>query len=360
MIQNQTRRSYGIDVARGVCLVLMMIDHLPSNIFEHFTNVTFGPFGFFTGASGFVFLSGLVSSSVYGSTLQKHGLKAAWRRALQRAGRLYIINMALFLLVLAGIRSHFLTAHFWLADFSLFFTNPGRALYLGILLIYRPGFFDILPMYVLFLLITIPVLNQFRMRHGWTVFWISLACWIWVQFSAPEHPDSLHPLAYQVYFIGGLAVGSAGDIRARLLNPKMLRAAKICISAAFLLFLVRFGMAYIKKDDFSTAYLHILVHLQKNGPVRILNFAIFGFSAAFVWVRISERLRRSGPFQWLSYIGRHSLQVFIWSILIAYGLAAATPVSAGRTWSMAILLFSIPSLAIPANLHERFRKLVRR
>jgi hypothetical protein len=42
------------DFARGICLILMTVDRLPDNLLRRFTNPEFGPFGFFTGASGFV------------------------------------------------------------------------------------------------------------------------------------------------------------------------------------------------------------------------------------------------------------------------------------------------------------------
>ena len=46
-----------IDALRGLCFVLMTADHLPENLLARFSNGTYGPFGFFTAASGFVFLS---------------------------------------------------------------------------------------------------------------------------------------------------------------------------------------------------------------------------------------------------------------------------------------------------------------
>src|SRR5438093_13689358 len=91
MTGHRTRR-YSVDVARGFCLVIMTIDHMPTNPLSRFSNAVFGTFGFFTGASGFVFLSGLVSAWAYGSLYEKQGPTATWRHALRRATQLYVVN----------------------------------------------------------------------------------------------------------------------------------------------------------------------------------------------------------------------------------------------------------------------------
>ena len=52
--QQGIRRNLAIDGLRGICLVLMTMDHLPGNPMARFSNYRYGPFGFFTAASGFV------------------------------------------------------------------------------------------------------------------------------------------------------------------------------------------------------------------------------------------------------------------------------------------------------------------
>src|SRR5580693_1644014 len=59
------KRSGLVDFLRGICLLLMTVDHLPLTLVRKFTWQTFG---FFSAAEGFVFLSGLVSGLVYGRT----------------------------------------------------------------------------------------------------------------------------------------------------------------------------------------------------------------------------------------------------------------------------------------------------
>jgi hypothetical protein len=73
--QNQfSQRSKLIDFLRGLCLVVITIDHLPHDPFEKFTWQTFG---FVSAAEGFVFLSGLVSGIVYGRVAIREGIVPA-------------------------------------------------------------------------------------------------------------------------------------------------------------------------------------------------------------------------------------------------------------------------------------------
>ena len=65
------KRNLLIDFLRGLCLVVMTVDHLPPDIFEKFTWQTFG---FISAAEGFVFLSGLVSGVVYGRVAMQEGI----------------------------------------------------------------------------------------------------------------------------------------------------------------------------------------------------------------------------------------------------------------------------------------------
>jgi hypothetical protein len=52
------QRNLVIDALRGLCLVLMTVDHLPDNVFYRLSNTILGPLVLFTDATGFMLLSG--------------------------------------------------------------------------------------------------------------------------------------------------------------------------------------------------------------------------------------------------------------------------------------------------------------
>jgi hypothetical protein len=94
------RRSVLIDFLRGLCLVLMTVDHLPVSL----AKFTWQTFGFISAAEGFVFLSGLVAGLVYGRVAITKGVAAVRQRALRRALTLYLTNAALMTLAILAAR----------------------------------------------------------------------------------------------------------------------------------------------------------------------------------------------------------------------------------------------------------------
>ncbi len=348
-IAGKHKRSYGIDVARGFCLVLMTFDHIPHGFAERFSDANFGPFGFFTGASGFLFLSGLVSSWVYGSVFKKKGPRSTWNRSIKRTGQIYLVNTALFILILAGISLHILNAPFWKSEFPMFFASPGKALFLGLLFLYKPLYFDILPIYILVLPMTTLMLSQIRSGRRWLVIGFSICAYMAVQIFVPE-ATRFQAMAYQLYFVFGFLIGSIGDLKARLLTPKLSRFAYLSISLSAVLLLARLGMGVRHETEFAIPYWNSLVNLEKNGPLRIANFMLFAFSAAYLWLHLPGKLKEIPPLRWLSFLGQHSLAVFTWSILLSLSfLAFLSHSSLNHFLRLTSMILVIFSLTIPAQ-----------
>jgi hypothetical protein len=345
-----------VDVARGFCLLIMTVDHLPRHILSRFSNVEFGPFGFFTGASGFVFLSGLCSAWVYGRVLRRQGAAATWRRTLRRAGLLYLTNMALFLLVFAGVLLRFLPQSHWRSEFPLFFSEPGKALLWGLLQFYRPGYLDILPMYVFFLLIVAPALSQIASRRTWVVVGLSTLTWFWTQVRPPAEVDALNPLSYQILFVFGLVIGATQDVKARLRSPTTIRLAQASLALTALLFLGRLEFAISHDFERTVPHWFRLMNLQNNGPGRLANFFLFALSAAFVWSRIPPAQKVGAFPRALAFLGQHSLQVFAWSVLLTYVSLALMPASPTLLWQLMDILAVVSSLVVPAKLHSLYQR----
>ena len=52
-----------------------------------------------------------------------------------------------------------------------------------------------------------------------------------------------------------------------------------------------------------------------NHPLRLINFAAFAYIIWYLPRSVDEKLERLFPVRWLRFLGRHSLQVFAWSVL---------------------------------------------
>ena len=152
-----------IDALRGVFLVWMTLAHLPT----HLSDLVNEPFGFVSSAEGFVFLSALLVARLYIGQAAEDGAALRtklWKRALRIYGYHLILLACAFTMAAAfAVMAHRL-ALINLLNFYL--AHPFPAIVGSLLLIYCPPLLDILPMYVIFLLIT-PFLLAIAAHRGW-------------------------------------------------------------------------------------------------------------------------------------------------------------------------------------------------
>jgi len=345
-----------IDTWRGLFLVLMMVDHLPNHPLLRFT---FQSFGLVSAAEGFVFVSGFVSAWVYGRILVKDGEAALRRRTWHRARDIYLTHLALYTLALLGglwggrqIASRF--PDFWTGWWH------------GALLIYQPPLFGILPMYVVFLLLTPLLLEQMARGRALWIGSASLALWLTTQYGigSPAHNPSwlqlgfFNILAWQLLFVAGAYFGYCKAAGRGSPIPASRLLLFFSLVLAGMLFLVRHKLLFaghLKLVDIQTA---LSAWRSINHPLRLINFAAFAYILWYLPRSIDKKLHGLSAFRFLRYLGRHSLQVFAWSILVTYtatsfrdSWAALSPV-----WRTLLAVAAALSLAVPAWLHERWTR----
>ena len=66
------QRDPRLDVFRGLCLVMIFINHVPGNVLEAFTNRNFG---FSDAAEGFVFMSGVAAGLAYSLDFKDNSMR---------------------------------------------------------------------------------------------------------------------------------------------------------------------------------------------------------------------------------------------------------------------------------------------
>lgn len=343
-----TGRDWRVDTLRGYFLVIMTIAHLGQNPLMRFTEYTLG---YASAPDGFVFLSGLVSGWVYLKILDRSGPEALTSRALRRAGQIYLVQIALLIVAIIGT---ILTGR------SLFHgVTPAQALLSGAFLIYQPSYSDILPMYCIFLLFTPLVLLQLMKGHARFVIATSAALWVLSQFGLGEtssrvpwiHLGKFNVLAWQAYFTAGLYLAWRAASRNAAV-PKSRALFAVCAIGASLLFVDR--------------HLHLIAGVMpllkfhegpSRNPVRFIDAACVGYLIFRIPRVIDEKLKQFRIFQFLNFLGQHSLQVFAFSSLATFILWWA-----GASWNnlanlpkTSIVCLVILALAIPARLHEFYR-----
>lgn len=339
-------RDWRVDTLRGYFLVLMTLGHFP-NPFARFTEYTFG---YASAPDGFVFLSGLVSAWVYLRIWEKRGDGAMRSKVFRRSRQIYLTHIVLFSLgILFALFSGMQDVR------SL---HPIRTFALGSLLLYQGGFDKILPMYCVFLVFTPVVLKQFAKGRAWVVGVISAGLWIGSQFGLGDNTPRLPWLdlgtfnlfAWQAYFVAGQYLGYRGA----KLETATIRRSRVLLAACILVGAV----LMIDRHLPSIAGIRPLLGfsgMPDHNPVRFLDALCLGYILFCIPRAVDAVLMRFRAARFCNLLGQHSLQVFVFSMLITRFEAHAT-----RNLSTPIMvlltLATVGSLYLPAQAHQLYRQ----
>src|SRR2546428_4903432 len=93
-------RDLRLDLFRGLALLLIFLDHIPSNVVSW---VTIRNYGFSDATEIFIFISGYTAAFVYGTAMRERGLLVSGARILRRAWQIYVAHIFLFAIYMAEI-----------------------------------------------------------------------------------------------------------------------------------------------------------------------------------------------------------------------------------------------------------------
>lgn len=209
-------RDLRLDLARGIALWFIFLDHVPDNIAAW---LTIRNYGFSDTTEIFFFVSGYTCALAYGRTLREQGFVAGAARSIRRAAEIYAAFLLLLVLFAAIIyaangadrASLDATNTAWL------FASPGEALMHAALLHYMPVNTDVLPTFVLLHLFCAPLLWLMARAATLVAFAGSLGLYILVRVTGfnfatwPKGEWFFNPLAWQLLFVFGawMAMGGA-------------------------------------------------------------------------------------------------------------------------------------------------------
>jgi hypothetical protein len=349
-------RDARVDALRGFLLVLIMVNHLPRHPLHRFVSQVFG---FVSAAEGFVFMSGLVTGMVYGRTLAKSGRNALRQRALRRARDLYLAHLFLYTFALFGglWRGLSIAPHF---------SSLWTAWWHGATLIYQPRLFDILPMYCVFLLLVPFVLEQMASGRSLLVWLCSISLWLLAQWGigGPAHNPSwlnlgyFNILAWQLLFVAGAYFG----YRKTTGQPSPVPASRLlfsfCVVLVIVLFTVRHqGMLLGRTAPLFNNDIMLQEWRSNNHPFRLINFAAYAYILWYLPRSVDRRFHQSSLSRFLRYLGRHSLQVFVWSIFLSYIAFSSKQSwhSLSPAWQIFFVVGLALSLLVPAWVHAQWQ-----
>ncbi len=365
------RRFEGLDCLRGLMLVLMMFNHLLFMNYSKWigvTQVSYGLFGYVTAAEIFYFLSGLICALVF----TKKVLAApdeVRRKMRSRAAELMMWHIFTLALAVALVLV-FPSTHVYLVGnpfMGKLLESPGMTFALGLALLAMPPFLNILPLYIVYLYVTPPILQRLAKRQYGAVLAVSLALWglaqtrLWFEAFAglqarwpalPFNAGYFDPMGWQLLFVGGLITGSLqsqGRLAPLAKGPTALvGSAVLCV----LFWLHKQGLIAAAFPLFPSPPPEWM-DVGALGLLRVLNFVCLAVAAGLVLAKF-PRVFRVRP---LIFLGQHSLQVFVYHVVFLYATIGLKGWIDGlAVWPRCLVFAAFAaSLWAPAWAHELLR-----
>lgn len=346
-------RDLRFDSLRGLMLVMMTVNHLPSIL----SVATDEPLGVCSSAEGFVFLSGLLAGLVYTRRLRREGSANLWAASRKRSTMIWQWQAGSFLGALICVQ---LVKVFW--GFCsekaplLFYAHPWLSVVMGCTMLYQPGMLDILPMYCVFVAGLPIALEQLEKGRRWQVLGVSCFLWLIVQNvygsnidGAPLYPlhvGSFNLFAWQFIFYAGVVIGHAKATETRSLVP--LRPWLLALVLGVLVY----GWGIQHRGwvlPCSNLLFGVAINKTALGFFRLLNFGCIAYVLALIG-KASPKLLTWRP---LAFLGQHSIVVFgvqsvVGIVMLEFWWLFATPL---RNWITT--LCAIGALWISAAAHQK-------
>lgn len=371
-------------------LVSMMISHLGWKLpVGPIIILVFKTFLLTDAASAFVFLSGLTVGIVYGrKTLDSASVSQ--RAALWARAWLVFKHHAFLVVMVTGLAllSFEVGQQIWI--FDSYQTAPVMMGALSLVMATGGWCLDILPMYVLFLLLSPAALWAVTTGRMWLV--IGLTClarslgqfgfaeMVWGRLASQTGVDThgislgLHfnRLSWSALYFGGL-IGGTAFVQGKIDLERLKQAKFLPVLLASMALIVGCMMVFrVRMDPQFALYgpvLDLLISKPSLGILSLLNFVAVLFVVCWLLVagesstigsmrmlaRGLDRLVRWRP---LVFLGQHALPVFTFHLLAIYVFYALVDVSSITVWTaQPVLAIGVLSLFIPAMLSARGRKI---
>jgi hypothetical protein len=379
-----------IDGMRGYFLVFMLINHMVFAGGLWLVEINHRNLAFVEDAQGFVFLSGLLIGMVYARKMMKDGYHVGRDRIWSRALELYRYAMGIILvvlllkLVLPGATQAW---NNWLGTVSL--TDPASLAPVASFLV-QPTYMDILPQYIAYMVFA-PMVIWFCLRGQWLgVAIASLLVWLAAQLGlhrivtypldtwlagAPDKEGlrvSFNLLGWQIVFFSGVIAGtltSMGKIEwQKVFDPKRTTLVWTALAITIFFLPLRITTAHGLMPGFVLEKFGLMEVRADFGPVYLINFAAVAYGIAWLLIagprhhspliqKVASGLTGLFTLNFLQLLGRHSLQIYVWHVLIVYMvyyIDGNTPELSQLT-KTAITIAALCLLALPALWRDRER-----
>jgi hypothetical protein len=318
-------RDLRLDLFRGLALWFIFLDHIPNNIASWFTVRNYG---FSDATEIFIFISGYTAAFVYGRAMRDRGFVVASARVLRRAWQIYVAHMFLFTIYMAQIAyvAHSFENPLYAEEMNIldFLKQPDVTIVQALLLKFKPVNMDVLPLYIVLLLLFPPLLWLLQ-RQPSLALAISVLIYIlsWkFEWNLPAYPSGewyFNPFAWQLLFVFGAWCAIGG---AQRLAPVLRSPITVIVAVAYILFSLGMYLAiyFPQLGVYVPRWLNDAVHPIDKTNLDVLRFAHFlALAAVTVYFIPKDWPRLKSPiFRPAILCGQHSLEIFCLGVFLSF------------------------------------------
>jgi hypothetical protein len=353
-----TERDLRLDLFRGIALWLIFLDHIPENVVNWFT---IRNYGFSDATEIFIFISGYTAAFVYGRAMRERGYLIASARILRRAWQIYVAHIFLFTIFMAEIA--YVAATFdnplYAEEMNIldFLKQPDVTIFQALLLKFKPVNMDVLPLYIVLLLLFPPALAMLLWQPAFALAASALLYVLTWNFdwNLPAYPNGVwffNPFAWQLLFVFGAWCALGG---AKRLAPVLQSRTILAIAIAYLAFAFVITLTW---------YIEPLGRLVPNWlsewmyPIDKTNLDVLRFAHFLALAAVTVHfVPRDWPvLKWpilqpAIRCGQHSLEIFCLGVFLAFaGQFVISEYSGGPLIQIAISFTGIIIMIGTANL----------
>ena len=353
-----TERDLRLDLFRGIALWLIFLDHIPENVVNWFT---IRNYGFSDATEIFIFISGYTAAFVYGRAMRERGYLIASARILRRAWQIYVAHIFLFTIFMAEIA--YVAATFdnplYAEEMNIldFLKQPDVTIFQALLLKFKPVNMDVLPLYIVLLLLFPPALAMLLWQPAFALAASALLYVLTWNFdwNLPAYPNGVwffNPFAWQLLFVFGAWCALGG---AKRLAPVLQSRAILAIAITYLAFAFVIALTW---------YVEPLGRLVPNWlsewmyPIDKTNLDVLRFAHFLALAAVTVHfVPRDWPgLKWpilqpAIRCGQHSLEIFCLGVFLAFaGQFVISEYSGGPLIQIAISITGIIIMIGTANL----------
>ena len=362
-----TTRDIRLDFFRGLAMFIILAAHTPRNFFTSWIPARWG---FSDATEIFVFCSGMASAIAFGRTFDRAGWALGASRVGYRVWQVYWAHICMFFVIATMLAAIDMIGGFdksYINGLNLqkFFADPGPQLLGLFTLTYVPNYFDILPMYMV-ILVMMPVIMALSRVGLWAVAAAMGLTWLMAQevilesvglghlhLAFPAEPWSgrewfFNPFGWQLIFFTGFAF-----MRGWLPKPPV---NKLLLGVAAALVIANIPLSNIGVREFGFDWArdwrianNSLFNKSDFGILRYVHFLALAY---LCWAAAGEggnRLRVVGngiiSYVWgvllkmILKVGQQSLAVFVFSMVFARFSGFVMDQIGRNTWNITLANF---------------------